>query len=44
MMVKEFYGLQGFTKILEDSEGNTTWMFEITDNYEKKQHVIEVDK
>jgi len=44
MMVKEFYRLQGFTKISEDSEGNTTWMFEITDNYEKKQHVIEVDK
>lgn len=42
-MVKEFYGLQGFTKIDEDAEGNTRWEFVITDDYEKKQHVIEVN-
>ncbi len=42
-MVKDFYGLQGFTKISEDSEGNTIWEFEITDTYEKKQHVIEIN-
>lgn len=42
-MVKEFYGLQGFTKISEDEEGNTVWEFAVTDDYEKKQHVIEVN-
>lgn len=42
-MVKDFYGLQGFTKISEDSEGNTIWEFVITDTYEKKQHVIEIN-
>ena len=42
-MVKDFYGMQGFTKVSEDSEGNTVWEFEITDSYENKQHVIEVN-
>ena len=42
-MVKEFYALQGFTKVSEDEEGNTIWEFAITDDYKKKQHVIEVN-
>lgn len=42
-MVKDFYAIQGFNKVSEDSEGNTVWEFEINDNYEKKQHVIEVN-
>lgn len=42
-MVKDFYGLQGFRKVSEDADGNTVWEFEITDNYEKKQHVIDVN-
>ena len=42
-MVKDFYGLQGFTKVFEDSEGNTVWEFVVDDSYEKKQHVIEVN-
>lgn len=42
-MVKDFYAIQGFNKVSEDSEGNTVWEFEITDSYEKKQHVIEVN-
>ena len=42
-MVKDFYALQGFTKINEDEEGSTTWEFIIDDNYEKKQHVISVN-
>lgn len=42
-MVKEFYSLQGFTKCSEDEEGNTVWCFEIADDYEKKQHVINVN-
>ncbi|MBR2044932.1 MAG: HAD-IIIC family phosphatase [Agathobacter sp.] len=43
-MVKEFYSLQGFTKCSEDEEGNTIWCFEITDEYEKKQHVITINE
>lgn len=43
-MVKDFYGLQGFTKRSEDEEGNTVWDFEITDDYQCKQHVISVNE
>ena len=42
-MVKDFYGLQGFNKVSEDADGNTVWEFEITDDYKKKQHVIDVN-
>lgn len=42
-MVKDFYGLQGFTKISEDDENNAVWKFEIQDPYEKKNHVIDVE-
>ena len=41
-MVKDFYGLQGFIKISEDDDGNTVWEYDIPNDYEKKQHVIEV--
>lgn len=40
-MVKDFYSLQGFTKVSERPE-ETIWKFEITDRYEKKCHNIEV--
>lgn len=43
MMVKDFYALQGFAKISEDTEGNTIWQYDIPDNYEKKQHVIDIN-
>lgn len=43
-MVREFYALQGFTKIAEDAEGNTTWQFDIPENYEKKNTVIRVNE
>ena len=42
-MVKDFYSLQGFRKCSEDEEGNTVWEFLITDDYEKKNQVIEVN-
>ncbi len=42
-MVKDFYGVQGFEKVSEDAEGNTVWEFQITDDYKKKQHVIDVN-
>lgn len=42
-MVKDFYSLQGFRKCSEDEEGNTVWEFLITDGYEKKNRVIEVN-
>lgn len=42
-MVKDFYGRQGFEKVHEDEQGNTVWEFEIPKQYQKKQHVIEVN-
>ena len=43
-MVKDFYELQGFTKIREDAEGNTEWEFVIPEQYEKKNKVIRVNE
>jgi len=43
-MVKEFYGLQGFTKEKEDENGNTVWYYKIDDSYENKNHVIKVNQ
>lgn len=42
-MVKDFYAMQGFIKVCEDIEGNTVWEFMITNNYIKKQNVIDVN-
>ncbi len=42
-MVKDFYKLQGFTKLKEDTEGNTEWEFVIPKQYEKKNKVIRVN-
>lgn len=44
MMVKDFYGLQGFIKVSEDSDGNSIWEFPITADYRNKQHVIEINE
>ena len=41
-MVKDFYALQGFTKADEDEQGNTRWELDMSEGYEKKQHVIQV--
>lgn len=43
-MVKDFYDLQGFTKICEDTEGNTEWEFVVPEAYEKKNKVIKVNE
>lgn len=42
-MVKDFYALQGFEKISEDEDGNTVWVFDISNGYVKKQSVIKVN-
>ena len=42
-MVKDFYGLQGFDKVSEDGQGNTVWLYELGEGYEKKNRVIKVD-
>lgn len=39
-MVKDFYKLQGFSKVSEDEEGNTIWSYTIPDVYEKQNKVI----
>ena len=41
-MVKNFYELQGFTKISEDEAGNAVWEYQIPDEYVKKNNVIKV--
>lgn len=40
-MVKEFYAGQGFEKIQEDEQGNSTWKYEIPAEYFCKNEVIE---
>ena len=42
-MVKEFYALMGFTKTSEDSDGNTEWTFEVSDEYNNKNSHIKVN-
>lgn len=42
-MVKEFYGTMGFAKIQEDHDGSTTWRFDISSDYAKKNTVITVN-
>ena len=41
-MVKDFYKLQGFDKIEEDKDGNTTWKYEIKGRYKKKNKFIKI--
>lgn len=43
-MVKDFYRMLGFMNISKDKDGNTTWKFSITENYQKKQQVIDVGR
>ncbi len=43
-MVKNFYELQGFTKMSEDADGNTEWQFFIEESYENKNKVIKVEE
>ena len=43
-MVKDFYGLQGFTKIRENEQGDTVWEYVIPEVYQKKQAVISVNE
>ena len=43
-MVKDFYSLQGFTKVSEDEKGNTDWEFVISDNYKLKNEVIRIEE
>ena len=42
-MVKDFYSLQGFSKISEDEKGNSEWSYVIEDDYKLKNEVIEVE-
>lgn len=43
-MVKNFYGLQGFTKTEEDAEGNTAWQYQIPPTPTPKNKVILVNE
>ena len=39
-MVKEFYGLMGFTQVSVDDEGNSIWEFAVEASYENKNKYI----
>lgn len=41
-MVRDFYRHQGFSKVGEDEFGNTVWLLQIGDVYQKKNMVIDV--
>lgn len=43
-MVRNFYELQGFTKIKEDEDGNTEWKLDINENYKPKNKFIRVEE
>lgn len=40
-MVQDFYLLQGFEKVKEEEIG-TVWKLELSEQYEHKNHVIEI--
>ena len=42
-MVKDFYKIQGFTKIDEDEKGNTVWKY-VIDDYKNKNKFIDVEE
>lgn len=42
-MVEGFYGIQGFSKISEDAEGNTTWERSLEKGYENQNQSIKVE-
>ena len=42
-MVKNFYETQGFTKISEDENGNTTWELDVSNGYTNRNKYIKVN-
>lgn len=42
-MVREFYGLMGFTKVSEDNDGNSEWEFAVNKEYKKQNQWIRVN-
>ena len=43
-MVKDFYGLMGFTLINEDDEGNSIWEFKVDGGYKNRNQHIRVNE
>lgn len=43
-MVRNFYELQGFTKVKEDNEGNTTWELDLNKEYTNKNQFIKIEE
>lgn len=41
-MVKDFYSMQGFGKLSEDSNGNAKWIFKMEEDYLKKNKYIKI--
>lgn len=43
-MVKDFYEIQGFSKVSEDVESNTKWVLDIREEYVNKNKYIEINR
>ena len=43
-MVQNFYELQGFTKVKEDTEGNSEWEYQIEENDRNKNRFIQIER
>lgn len=43
-MVRDFYDLQGFKLLAEDTEGNKTYQFDVNDDYKNKNNVIKIEE
>lgn len=42
-MVKDFYDLQGFTKVTEAEDGSTTWELDLSQGYTNRNNVIQIE-
>lgn len=42
-MVRNFYGVQGFSKLSEDKQGNSIWSLDVSEGYTNQQTVIKVN-
>ena len=42
-MVRDFYGQQGFTRISEDTDGNSVWQLSLRDGYSPQNDVIQIN-
>ena len=42
-MVRDFYDVQGFDKLLEDESGNSEWLLDLKCEYKARNEVININ-